>query len=456
MQAAGYIRVSTENQLENYSIEEQSQRIAAYCKAKGWPLFKLYTDGGYSGGNVNRPALQEMLHDIRQGKLQTVVVYKLDRLSRSQKDTLTLIEDEFLSHHVDFVSINENFDTSTPLGRAMIGILSVFSQLEKDQITERFTMGRIGRSKAGYFHGGAYPPFGYCYRDGLLTIDPYQAEAVLRVFSLFLSGKSLHAIQREMEKDFPGRWSAAKVRGILQNSVYIGKVKFAGEEYDGLHEPILSREVFVSANRLLCSSERKNTFTPPQKTPFRAQTLLSGLLFCARCGARYSGSHGYYRCYSRSKTSTRYIVDPSCRNDDWKQEELDELIAGQIRQIALDFQKLPLAPLPVFSRREETEKRLRELSSQQQRLMDLYQSGGLPLELARERLQRIVKEQEVLRPLLEQEGENNKAFFSSDHEPFWFGEVFDKAKLETQRLIASLLIQKILLDGDSVAIYWRI
>ena len=154
LEVFGYVRVSTENQLENYSIEEQTMRIRSYCQAKGWHLIKIYTDGGYSGGNINRPALQQMLTDMKRGTVDAIIVYKLDRLSRSQKDTLTLIEDHMLSAGVDFISINENFDTSSPFGRAMIGILSVFAQLEKDQITERFTMGRIGRSKAGYYHGG--------------------------------------------------------------------------------------------------------------------------------------------------------------------------------------------------------------------------------------------------------------------------------------------------------------
>lgn len=101
----GYVRVSTENQLENYSIEEQTVRIRSYCQAKGWHLLKIYTDGGYSGGNTNRPALQQMLFDIKQGKADAVVVYKLDRLSRSQKDTLNLIEDYMLAAGVDFISI---------------------------------------------------------------------------------------------------------------------------------------------------------------------------------------------------------------------------------------------------------------------------------------------------------------------------------------------------------------
>ena len=110
MVVVGYARVSTENQLENYSIEEQTDRLKAYCAAKGWSLRKLYVDGGFSGGNTNRPALQQMLTAIRQGGVDAVVVYKLDRLSRSQKDTLTLIEDELIAHGADFVSINENLN----------------------------------------------------------------------------------------------------------------------------------------------------------------------------------------------------------------------------------------------------------------------------------------------------------------------------------------------------------
>ncbi len=137
IRGACYVRVSTDNQLENYSIEEQTDRLKSYCAAKDITITKFYTDGGYSGGNTNRPALQQMLADITAGNIDVVVVYKLDRLSRSQKDTLMLIEDKFIANSVNFISVNENFDTASPFGKAMIGMLSVFAQLEKDQITER-------------------------------------------------------------------------------------------------------------------------------------------------------------------------------------------------------------------------------------------------------------------------------------------------------------------------------
>ena len=274
----GYARVSTDNQLENYSIEEQTERLKAYCAAKGWTLLQTYVDGGYSGGNTDRPALQEMLSAIRENKIDAVVVYKLDRLSRSQKDTLTLIEDDLLSHGADFVSINENFDTSTPFGRAMIGILSVFAQLEKDQITERFTMGRIGRGKAGYFHGGGNPPTGYDYIDGKLVVNEYEAMQVREVFSAFLGGRSINAIQKDLTVRYTTKWTAAKVRNVLKYSLYAGKVHFLGQEYQGIHEPIIEESAFRAAVQALSSFEREAQKTTAQRTPFRAGYLLSGLV----------------------------------------------------------------------------------------------------------------------------------------------------------------------------------
>lgn len=127
-----YVRVSTGHQAEEgYSIQEQRERLTSYCKARGWLIHDIYVDAGWSGANLNRPAMDQLIEDVQDKKIDTVLVYKLDRLSRSQKDTLFLIEDIFLPNGVDFVSMQESFDTSTPFGRAMLSILSVFSQLER-------------------------------------------------------------------------------------------------------------------------------------------------------------------------------------------------------------------------------------------------------------------------------------------------------------------------------------
>lgn len=150
-----YIRVSTQEQAEaGYSIHEQEERLKKYAEINNWIVYKVYSDPGYSGAKLDRPALTEMIKDIEKGKIQKVLVYKLDRLSRRQRDTLYLIEDIFNVHKVDFVSMTEQIDTGSPLGRAMIGILATFAQLEREQIRERMQVGLDARAKEGLFHGG--------------------------------------------------------------------------------------------------------------------------------------------------------------------------------------------------------------------------------------------------------------------------------------------------------------
>lgn len=153
--AAIYIRVSTEFQAEEgYSIDAQKEQLSAYCISKGIKNYAFYIDGGWSGSNIDRPEMQKLIKDIKEDKISHVIVYKLDRLSRSQKDTLYLIEDVFNPHGVDFVSLNESMDTSTPMGRLMLGILSAFAQLERENIRLRTRMGMRERVKSGLWMGG--------------------------------------------------------------------------------------------------------------------------------------------------------------------------------------------------------------------------------------------------------------------------------------------------------------
>lgn len=463
MNVFGYTRVSTENQLDNYSIDEQAQRIRFYCRAKGWQLLEIYTDGGYSGSSTNRPALQQMLTDIRNKKVSAVVACKLDRLSRSQKDTLHLIEDQMLAYGTDFISIQENFDTSSPFGRAMIGILSVFAQLEKDQIAERFTMGRIGRSKAGYYHGGPTAPRGYRYESGELIPDEGQAIQIRKIFRLFLEGKSIHAIGRIMEKSDGCCWSAAGIRRILGNSVYIGKVKFAGAEYDGRHQPLISQEDFEKVQQLLDSFPQQTSKSSAPKSPFRAGTLLSGLLVCGRCGARYAGNHGYYKCYSRAKGNRRYIEDPDCKNENWPVEELDDLILSFVQQIlagsALTLPQAEIHRLSALQRQEEKDiaARLDQIRRKTCRLLDLYQDGNLTASVLSERIGALERERADLAGRLK----TAKTFWEEKQQAATTGPKniwnhLDGSDLAAKRLLVHSVIEAITLDGQNVCIRWRI
>lgn len=459
----GYVRVSTDNQLENYSIEEQTERIRAYCKAKGWILTKIYTDGGFSGGNINRPALQQMLSDLKSNIINAVVVYKLDRLSRSQKDTLTLIEDNFLKNQVDFISINENFDTSSPFGRAMIGILSVFAQLEKDQITERFTMGRIARAKAGYFHGGGNAPTGYDYVNGKLIVNEYEKIQVQTIFKQFLAGKTINYIWRALKNQTGKNWSSAKVANIIRNPLYIGKVRFYGQEYDGEHQAIISVEDYKAANKLLNSKERKEKLTAPQKTPFRAGYMLTSLMFCQHCGAKYAANHGYYKCYSRAKSSKQFIKDPNCKNENWKIDELNNLIVDEINQLM----KKPELLKKIFTSHkkpqtkginiEQINTRIAEINKEISRLIDLYQLGTIPMDKITTRIEILQTEQNTLNKQLQQkDNTNNQKEEAFRNNLELFAKNFDKADTDNKRLLISNLIQSIQIDGKKVNIIWRL
>ncbi|MCL2771993.1 MAG: recombinase family protein [Oscillospiraceae bacterium] len=338
--AALYIRVSTQEQaLEGYSIGAQKDRLINYCKAHDWIISDIYVDGGYSGSNLNRPGIQKLIEEI--DKTDIVLVYKLDRLSRSQKDMLHLIEDIFLPSNVDFVSMNESFDTSTPFGRAMIGILSVFAQLEREQIKERSLMGRNERAKEGLFHGGPFYPIGYDYIDGRLVINEYEAAQIRKIYDWYIGGLSPRKISERLRAEGYtnkyGSWkSESSIISVLTTDVYLGTIKYNDVVKENAHEPIISHELFEKV-----ALERKKRRKKYGDSAYKSNYLLQGLLFCGKCGARYYIKHNYgiykyYTCYSRGKTAPHLIKDPNCNNRNWHIPELEKIVEDEICRLAFD------------------------------------------------------------------------------------------------------------------------
>lgn len=161
-----YTRVSTDLQAEKEfsSCQSQEEKIRSFIRSQNnWEIFKVYSDAGFSGGTLNRPALQELLGDIRQRKIDIVLVYKIDRLTRSPKDFYQLIE-LFEKYGVSFISITERFDTSTPAGRLLRNIMLTFAQFERELASERTKDKMLERAKKGFCNGG-YAPFGYKRKD---------------------------------------------------------------------------------------------------------------------------------------------------------------------------------------------------------------------------------------------------------------------------------------------------
>jgi site-specific DNA recombinase len=319
--AAIYIRVSTDSQAEEgYSIDAQKEQLSAYCVSKGIKKYEFYIDGGWSGSNIERPEMQRLIEDVNADKISHVIVYKLDRLSRSQKDTLYLIEDVFNPHGVDFVSLNESMDTSTPMGRLMLGILSAFAQLERENIRLRTRMGMKERVKSGLWMGGGRVPFGYDYdKDKGVLVPNRDAEKVRQIYKLYIEGKAPQEIANLLGLKYD-----RLVYQILTRKSNYGIIEYNGEEYQGQHEPIISKEMYDIAMR--CMLERKFV---------RANTsehLLTGLLHCGKCGAkmRYQkwGNKGCKLvCYSQQKSKTYLVKDPNCEQERvWADEVEGEVV----------------------------------------------------------------------------------------------------------------------------------
>lgn len=472
MKTALYIRVSTQEQVnEGYSVGEQEARLTAYCKAKGWNVHKIYTDGGFTGSNTDRPALKQMLIDIKNKQIDVVLVYKLDRLSRSQKDTLLLIEDEFLKNNVEFVSMSENFDTSTPFGRAMIGILSVFAQLEREQITERMAMGRDARAKEGLWHGGGFDPIGYDYVDGQLVVNDYEAMQIRLVHKLFLDGTPINRIQTYMQNRYTtkhGSWSShTAVKNALTRVLYTGMIDWDGELYKGQHEAIIDTETFDKTAKRI--EEISWTRGDGQRKPraFQAKHPLTGLLHCAHCTARYfaKGSYSgrgenrayrpYYTCYSRAKTAKNMIIDPDCKNKIYPVVKLNEIIFDEVKKLTFDMSLLSTVQPITAKDNSVLDKRIEDIDGQVKRLLDLYQLGNDDIagDLL-ERIGKLNKEKIALADELKVVEVPEITVAEAEGLLINASEILDHGELKQKRELLHSLIKKIIIDGDDIIIHW--
>jgi len=366
--AAIYIRVSTDAQYEEgYSVDAQKEMLEAFCVSKGIKKYKFYIDGGFTGSNIERPELQKIIDEAKQNKISHVIVYKLDRLSRSQKDTLYLIEDVFNPHKVDFISMQESMDTSTPLGRLMLGILSAFAQLERENIRERTRMGMTERVKEGYWMGGGRIPFGYDYdaEQGILVPNK-DADRVRKIYELYIKGHSANRIAEMLDLKYE-----KLVTQILTRKSNIGVIIYNGEEYQGKHEPIISAEIYEEAMR--CMKERSVT------RPSETEHLLTGLVMCGKCGAkmRYCkwGKTGYKLvCYSQHASQKHLIRDAECSNVKVWATDLENLLHNELISLDIKFDEITNSKLTNKSLIDILTEQHLEHSNKLKKLYTLYSS----------------------------------------------------------------------------------
>lgn len=472
-----YVRVSTTSQLEEgYSIEEQKAKLESYCDIKDWHVYKVYTDGGFSGSTTERPALEQLIKDAQSKLFDTVLVYKLDRLSRSQKDTLYLIEDVFLKNNIEFVSLLENFDTSTPFGRAVIGLLSVFAQLEREQIKERMQLGKLGRAKAGKSMMWAKTSYGYDYNKetGSMTVNEYEALAVKEIFTSYLAGMSITKLRDKINEEYPKQpaWSYRTIRGILANPVYCGLNQYKGQTFQGTHKAIISLDDFEQTQRELAKRQQtaKELSNP---RPFQAKYMLSGLTQCGYCHAplkvilgqkRKDGTRfKRYECYQRHPRKTKgvtvYNDNKKCDSGYYDMELLEHYVLTRISQLQNDPEKIQ----ELFSDdtspavdRQAIQKQIDSLTLKLSKLNDLYLDDRITLDELRSKSEDFIKQRATLEAEIKKASNDKQAGRREKIEKLLDASSVLDMSYDNQKVIVRELIDKVQVTSDKVVIRWKI
>ena len=421
--------------------------MLSYAKSKDYTEFEYYIDGGYSGKDLNRPAIQRLIEDCKNHKIDAVFVFKLDRISRSQRDTLYLIEEVFNKYNVSFISMRENFDTSTPFGKAMIGVLSVFAQLERETILERTRIGLKKRAEAGLWRGGGKIPFPYRYdrNTGTLVPIPEQVELLHKMISLYISGKSFNVIGNIVGMD------ESLVETRILSITNTGKVPYRDEVYEGKHEAVVSDELYEEILRVNKVRSREK---------YERHYLLSGKVYCGHCGAKYRyqkwGKRLIMYCYSQQKSKPRYIKDPNCNNKRWDTFEVEDAVLEELFKMSLDLDLFKKTfNIATVNVKNEYRARLEEITKQIKNLLNNI-ANGIAVEETNNKINELEKEKETIEEKLiesDQKEKDNKVSLNmiKNLKSTWFEMDFDE-----QRRIIEHLIDKVIVNDNEINIYYNI
>jgi site-specific DNA recombinase len=483
VRCAVYCRVSTSMQAsaEFSSIDAQRESAEALIRsqaASGWEAIDpIFEDAGFSAATTNRPALQRLLAEVRAGRVNVVIVYKLDRLSRNQRDLLGLL-DEFAARGVAFKSVTQNFDTSGPMGKAMIGMLGVFGELERGMISERTRDKVVAARRRGRWTGGVVP-LGYDLIDGKLMINEAEAERVRQIIALYLEHQTITATLAEVEKrgwrskswitksgsfHEGSPFTVASLRRLMTSPYPAGRVSVGQDEtVEGEHEGIVHVEQWEEVQRLIAANGRDGG-----STRNRSQALLMGLIRCAHCNAamtptttrRGSKQYRYYVCTSAQKKGWA-----TCPSKSLSARKVEGAVIEQIKAIARDPAMITATVEAAHNEHQrqrdqrEAETRalsaeIKKLAAEEGRLASATTRGGQAAHAAQRRLGELAARRAGLQAKVEalRQEQANDLPPDTDQlrrtlesfEPVW------EALMPAERVnVARLLIAGVVYDGQS-------
>jgi DNA invertase Pin-like site-specific DNA recombinase len=408
VRCAIYTRKSSEEGLEQEfnSLDAQYEACSAYIvsqKSEGWKRTPVrYDDGGISGGTLERPALCRLLADIEAGRVDLVVVYKIDRLTRSLMDFSKLVE-RFDKSNCSFVSVTQTFNTSTSMGRLTLNVLLSFAQFEREVTAERIRDKISASKKKGMWMGGI-PPVGYKRKDKELIIDPDGAVVVNKIFAIYLEVRCLNKLKREVDKlgyetrpsrtgTFPRPYSRGHLYNTLCNPVYIGEIRHKDQRYAGRHEAIVDREIWDRVQTFLVDGSQRVRGKGRQAAD---RSPLTGRVF-DETGDRLTPT------YTKKKdrriryfVSNRLVDRSSMRKPDatgWRlpATQLEEVVAGVVSETLKKAKPAGSSDVATIERVTET---LAQMTSGKERWPDLLDlasrvritPGALEIELHRDKV----------------------------------------------------------------------
>lgn len=353
IRCAIYTRKSSDEGLEQEFNSLDAQRLAgenyiASQAHEGWECISTqYNDGGYSGGNMERPGLQKLFQDIKNGKIDCIVVYKIDRLTRSLLDFSKIIEllDEC---KCSFVAVTQSFNTSNSMGRLMLNVVLSFAQYERELTSERIRDKFAASTKLGIWMGG-YPPLGYDPKNRELLINISEAEIVKAIYKSFMETESVSDTVRAMNavghktkswtsengKIYTGGvFTKRAILYILQNPVYAGKIVHKGKVYQGKHQPIIKQEIWEKAQAIFT---RKETRVINSATRMSAPPMLKGIFYCSCCGSKMTPSYSMKKNGSRYRyyicSSKKRLANESCTVGSIAAAEVEKTVTDQVLRL---------------------------------------------------------------------------------------------------------------------------
>jgi DNA invertase Pin-like site-specific DNA recombinase len=411
--AAIYLRVSVETEQKQNakeragrstnadysSLDAQRDRTLAYIASQpGWRYVTQYVDDGRSGKDLNRTEVQRMFDDIEAGKIDAVVVYKIDRLSRSLRDFVAVME-RFDKLGVTFASVTQNFQTDTPVGRLTLNILASFAEFEREMIVER-TRDKIAATRAQGMWSGGQPPLGYDLKDGALIVNDSEAETVRAIFTRYLTTRSVRDVAQSLNAEKRAikqrgkqarAWTPNMVSRVLRNAVTTGVITHGETVYQGRHAAIVDHDTFKAAQAMLDANTIEG-----ERAGRNPEYVLQGIIRCT-CGTpagrvcdsamapgnsgNSKGAYRYYRCVGREKgrDGCKSRALPASAIESFVVERLRNIAAGGAvaANVTAHARELVTKHRPAIAARVETlSKRASELAESSARLVESMASAN--------------------------------------------------------------------------------